>query len=117
VAERFVAGRARGRAWGPARLKAELERRGATRELAAAAVRSSEVDVGATLATALDRLERRAPAGWWRLPARRARMVSSLAGRGFAVPDAIRAVAERAAERENDSDASDDEPRDPIELP
>jgi regulatory protein len=117
TAERFVASRVRSRGWGPARVRAELERRGASREVAAAAVADLERDPGEGLRRALERLERRAEAGWWRLSARRARMVSSLVGRGFDAGNAWAAVAARAAEKEREGDACDDEPRDPIGLP
>jgi regulatory protein len=116
VAARFAEARARTRAWGPARVRAELERRGATREEAAAAARAASPDGDDTLRAALARLERRAPPGWWRLPARRARMVSSLVGRGFAAGDAVRVVGERAAQREEEDDACDDQPGDPVDL-
>lgn len=117
TAERFVASRVRSRGWGPARLRAELERRGASREVAAAAVTDLERDPEAALRRALERLERRAEEGWWRLPARRARMVSSLIGRGFDAGHARAAVTARAAERGIELDACDDQPRDPIGVP
>lgn len=117
TAERFVASRVRSRGWGPARLRAELERRGASREVAAAAVADLERDPEPALQRALERLERRAEEGWWRLPARRARMVSSLIGRGFDAGHAREAVTARAAEKEREPDACDDQPRNPISLP
>lgn len=110
TAERFVESRVRSRAWGPARLRAEMERRGASREIAAAAVVELEREPETALRRALERLERRAGDGWWRLPARRARMVSSLIGRGFDASHAWAAVTARAAERGSEPDACDDEP-------
>lgn len=117
AAERLVESRVRSRGWGPARLRAELERRGASREVAVAAVAALEREPGVALRRALERLERRAGDGWWRLSARRARMVSSLIGRGFDAEHARGAVAARAAERESELDACDDQPRDPVGLP
>jgi regulatory protein len=110
TAMRFVQSRVRSRGWGPARLRAEMERRGASREVAVAAVRELEREPEEALRRALERLERRAGDGWWRLPARRARMVNSLIGRGFDAGHARAAVTARAAERGIDLDASDDEP-------
>lgn len=116
LARHFAARRAEDRGWGPRRIAAELERRGVDRGVASRAARSAAVDPSAALATALRRAESRAPAGWWRLPARRARMVSSLLARGFEAADAIRAVEELAAARENHDHARDDQPGDPVQL-
>jgi len=113
LARRFAARR---RGWGPRRIVAELERRGVERSLAEAAVRAA-AEPDRALVAALRRAEVRAPAGWWRLPARRARMVSSLLARGFEASDAIRAVGELARARENEHDVWDDEPRDPNDVP
>jgi hypothetical protein len=44
-------------------------------------------------------------------------MVSSLLARGFAADDAIAAVNQLAASRENDDDALDDQPGDPFGVP
>ncbi len=115
LARRFAARRAEDRGWGPRRIVFELERRGVDRRLAESAVRVA-VEPDRALTVALRRAEVRAPAGWWRLPARRARMVSSLLARGFDASDAIRAVGELARARENEHDGWDDEPGDPIDL-
>ncbi len=115
LARRFAARRAEDRGWGPRRIVFELERRGVDRSLAESAV-GAAVETERALSTALRRAEVRAPAGWWRLPARRARMVSSLLARGFDASDAIRAVGELARARENEHDGWDDEPGDPVDL-
>ncbi len=117
VASRFVELRATARGWGPRRLEMELLRRGAPRDVAArAALVGREVEEGA-LEVALERAERRMRAGWWRLPARRARMVSSLLNRGFEA-EAVRAAVDRLAViRENEHDAADDIAGDPPGLP
>ncbi len=122
LAARFVELRRSDRGWGPHRLAAELRRRGLDPDLAAAAVRVADDDGGAALAAALDRLELRRSPGWWRLPAARARMLSSLVNRGFDVDDAVRAVADRAARRRADDDdhlefaEDDDQPGDPVDF-
>ncbi len=117
LAARFVETRAAERGWGPRRLAFELARRGLERERAEAHARLDEVELKQALETALERLERRARSGWWRLPEVRGRMVSSLLGRGFDVDDARRAVDSRAALRERQHHARDDEPGDPPDLP
>jgi regulatory protein len=109
LAARFAEVRAVQRGWGPHRLEAELKRRGVDAELAETAARLDPKQLRAALAQALRRAEVRAPAGWWRLPARRGRMVSSLLARGFETADAIRAVDELAASRESEHDALDDQ--------
>ena len=115
LARRFAARRAEDRGWGPRRIVFELERRGVERGLAESAVDAAVV-TGRALSAALRRAEARAPAGWWRLPARRARMVSSLLARGFEASDAISAVGELARARENENHGWDDEPGDPVDL-
>ncbi len=117
LAGRFVEIRASERGWGPRRLELELVQRGLEPGRAAAHARLGGDDLARALETALGRAERRAPAGWWNLPAARARMVSSLLGRGFDVDDARRAVDGRAALRERQNHARDDEPGDPPDLP
>jgi regulatory protein len=109
TAARFVELRALPKGWGPRRLEVELRRRGATEELAAEVSRLGEADTTQALKTALRRAEVQAPAGWWRVSERRARMVSSLLARGFEASDAIRAVDQLAAIRETEHDAPDDE--------
>ena len=59
--------------------------------------------------TAMRKLEVRAPERWWQDGQRRARMISSLIARGFAADEAISAVTELAAFRENITDALDDQ--------
>jgi regulatory protein len=108
LASRFAEVRATENGWGPRRIEAELRRRGVDR---ATAGEASQLD------RALRRAELRAPAGWWRLSERRARMVSSLLARGFAADDAIAAVSELAASRENDDHALDDQSGDPFGVP
>ena len=115
LAHRFAARRAEDRGWGPRRIVFELERRGVDRRLAESAVRVA-VETDRALTVALRRAEVRAPAEWWRLPARRARMVSSLLARGFEASDAIRVVGELARVRENENHGCDEEPGDPVDL-
>lgn len=117
LANRFAEVRGTESGWGPRRIEAELRRRGVDRAAAEEASRLDQVRLRAALATALRRAELRAPAGWWRLPERRARMVSSLLARGFEADDAIAAVRELAASRENDDHALDDESGDPFGIP
>ncbi len=113
LARRFVEVQAGRKGWGPRRIEAELARRGVPREVAAAAVREAERHAARALAVALERAERRAPGGWWRLPAARARMVTSLLRRGFDPEEARRAVEELAARRERGADAQHDQLGDP----
>ena len=116
AAGRFVEVWAARKGWGPRRIRAELERRGVAGEIAAGAAALEADDLAAALASALRRAETRVRTGWWRLPAGRARMVSSLVNRGFDAEDARRAVDRLAAERESQDHAPDDEPRDPPEF-
>ncbi len=109
LAARFVELRAGTRGWGPRRLEAELRRRGVGRGLAERVSRLEGERASEAIATALRRSEVRAPDGWWRIPERRARMVSSLLARGFEASDAIAAVEELAAARESQHHAFDDE--------
>ena len=109
LAARFVELRAADRGWGPHRLAAELRRRGLAAAAAERAAAASPELADAALATALRRLERRAPAGWWRDGRRRARMLSSLVTRGFDAEAAIAAVDELAASRESTHHELDDE--------
>jgi regulatory protein len=109
LARRFAEVRSRSNGWGPRRIEAELRRRGVDRGTAETAARLSDDELRSALTTALRRAQIRAPDGWWRLPERRARMVSSLIARGFEADDAIRAVDRLAANRENDHHGIDDE--------
>jgi regulatory protein len=109
LAYRFVELRAATRGWGPRRLEAELRHRGVGEELASAASRIDPETLAEALQTALRRAEIRAPEGWWRLPERRARMISSLIARGFEATDAISAVDKLTAVREKTDHALDDQ--------
>jgi regulatory protein len=109
VAERFVEVRAATRGWGPRRLSAELAARGLSREDAERMTELPSELAHQSLATALRKVEARAPEGWWRDGQRRARMVSSLITRGFEAEVAIAAVNELAASRENHNHALDDQ--------
>jgi regulatory protein len=115
TAQRFVEVRAASRGWGPRRLEAELLERGVARDVAEKVTKLPPDLADEALRTALRRLLSRAPAGWWRDGQRRARMVSSLIGRGFAADDAYAAISELAAEREDDH-APDDQPPDSIGI-
>jgi regulatory protein len=108
-ARRFAELRSGANGWGPRRIEAELRRRGVSRETAERSSRLTREQVDAALSTALRRTEVRAPQGWWRLPERRARMVSSLIARGFEADHAIAAVKRRAESREKNDHAFDDE--------
>jgi regulatory protein len=112
VARRFVERRAVSKGWGPRRLRLELEKRGASSEVAAAASDLGEAQEERVLAVALAKAELRARAGWWRLHEARGRMISSLVNRGFATDVAVQAVERLAAERERTGDASDVQLRD-----
>lgn len=116
VAERFVEVRAATRGWGPRRLAAELRQRGVTADDAERLARLSPELAAEAMRTALRRIELRAPDGWWLDGTRKARMVSSLIGRGFAADDAMTAVAGLAVERENQDHAPVDQSRNPIDL-
>jgi regulatory protein len=109
LAARYVELRVADRGWGPRRLAAELRRRGVPAADAERAAAASTELAAEALATALRRLEARAPAGWWRDGRRRARMLSSLVTRGFDAEAAIAAVDELAASRESTLHELDDE--------
>jgi regulatory protein len=116
LAGRFAELRAVDSGWGPRRLAAELRRRGVDRHLADRASRLSDELVDRALETGVRRVAARARDGWWRLPAGRARLVSSLIGRGFAADQAFEAIARLAAERESSDDEVHDQPGDPGRL-
>ncbi len=109
LARRFAEVRSENNGWGPRRISAELRRRGVDRTTSEEAARLDDRQLRMALATAVRRTEIRAPDGWWRLPDRRARMVSSLIARGFEADDAIAAVSQLAASREKNDHATDDE--------
>ena len=115
TAKRFVEVRAASRGWGPRRLEAELLGRGVARDLAENVAKLPPEVAAEAMQMALRRLLTRAPEGWWRDGKRRARMVSSLIGRGFAADDAYAAISELAAEREDDH-APDEQPPNPIGI-
>ena len=113
LAGRFVEFRSVDRGWGPRRLVLELRRRGVDGDLAErASVLGAELHDRA-LQTAVRRVEVRAKPGWWRLPERRARLVSSLIARGFTTDVAYGAVARLATERESSDHDFDDQLGDP----
>ena len=113
LAGRFAQIRSEANGWGPRRIEAELRRRGVARGIAEEAARLDPDRLRSALATALRRAQIRAPDGWWRVSARRARMVSSLIARGFAADDAIGAVDSLAESREKSDHAFDDESGNP----
>jgi regulatory protein len=109
VGTRFVEVRAVDRGWGPRRLAAELRHRGVGAIDAEVLSVLPEDVVARSLATALRKVEVRAPEKWWRDSQRRARMVSSLITRGFETDDAMAAVSGLAASREIQDHAPDDQ--------
>jgi len=117
LAERFAVLRATTRGWGPRRLEAELRRRGVEAATAKWAARLTPEVHQQALGLALRRAEARARPGWWRLPARRARMLSSLLNRGFDADEARSAVRDLATRRESQQHANDDEQGDPQRVP
>jgi regulatory protein len=110
---RFARVRAADRGWGPRRIAHELRRRGVHSDLADQASALDPELYGQALELAVSRAEVRARRWWWRLPAGRARMVSSLVNRGFEADDAVRAVDELARCREIQHDANHDLTGDP----
>jgi len=117
LAERFAVLRATTSGWGPHRVEAELRRRGVDSAIAQRAARLEPEVHEQALRLALRRAEGRARPEWWRLPARRARMLSSLVNRGFDADDARSAVRDLATERESQQHANDDEQGDPQHFP
>jgi len=109
VAKRFVEVRASNRGWGPHRLAAELKHRGVASADAEEISRLPPDVAEEAMATAIRKLQIRAPDEWWRDGQRRARMVSSLITRGFEADTAIAAVEKLAASRENHSHGLDDQ--------
>jgi len=108
VAVRFVEQYGLQRGWSPRRLVAEMHRRGVDEALAERAVAARPELAHQALAQSLARLARREADDWWTLPARKARMVSSLVNRGFEAEEATSAVLELAAARERQHHATDD---------
>ena len=109
VAERFVEVRASNRGWGPHRLAAELKQRGVDSADAEEISRLPPDVAEDAMATAIRKLQIRAPDAWWRDGQRRARMVRSLITRGFESDIAIAAVEKLAASREKHSHGHDDQ--------
>ncbi len=116
LAGRFVEFRAVDRGWGERRLANELRKRGVDGDLAERVSRLGDELHDHALKTALRRVEVRAKPGWWRLPERRARLVSSLIARGFSTDVAYGAVARLATERESSEYEVHDQPGDPGRL-
>jgi regulatory protein len=116
LARRFVEFRSVDRGWGPARLSVELRRRGVDRDLAERVARLDDATHDRALETAVRRVVVRAKSGWWRLPDRRARLISSLIGRGFDPDVASSAIHRLAAERETTEHETPDQPGDPGRL-
>ncbi|MCP4897139.1 MAG: regulatory protein RecX [bacterium] len=112
LAERFAQLRSADRGWGPHRILAELRKRGVEPSVAGSAARLSSEAMAIALNRALVKVERRAKDKWWSLPEARARMISSLIGRGFDTSEARDAVFDLAALREKTNDAIDDQPGD-----
>jgi len=111
LALRFAADRASRRGWSPARIQMELRKRGAGEEIVRNAVSSDRDLEGVALARALEKIQARAPIGWWRTGAGRARLLSSLLRRGFEPGEARRALDAVAAERCRDEE--DEQPGNP----
>lgn len=109
LALRFAELRSADRGWGPRRLMAELQKRGVDSETARDAARLEDDAHETALRRALEKVERRAKPAWWRLPEGRARMISSLIGRGFETSEARNAVFGLAAQREKTDNAIDDQ--------
>ena len=116
LAGRFVEFRSVDRGWGERRLVNELRKRGVDGHLAERVSRLDGELHDRALETALRRVEVRAKPGWWRLPERRARLVSSLIARGFTTDVAYGAIARLATERESSDHEIHDQPGDPGRL-
>ena len=116
LAKRFVEFRSVDSGWGPRRLTNELRRRGVDSHLAERASQLDDESHDRALKTAVRRVEVRAKRGWWRLPERRARLVSSLIARGFTTEVALSAITRLATERESSDDEIHDQPGDPGRL-
>ena len=116
LAQRFVEYRSVDRGWGPRRLTNELRRRGVDSHLAERVSSLDDELHRRALETAVRKVEVRAKQGWWRLPERRARLVSSLIGRGFSTDVAYGAIARLASERESSDHEIHDQPGDPGRL-
>ena len=113
LAERFFEFRSVDRGWGSRRLTMELRRRGVDGHLAERVSRLDDDLHDRALETAVRRVEVHAKHGWWRLPERRARLISSLIARGFAADVAHGAISRLANERESSDDEIHDQSGDP----
>ena len=116
LAQRFVEFRSVDSGWGPHRLANELRRRGVDGHLAERVSQLDDESHDRALKTAVRRVEVRAKQGWWRLPAGRARLVSSLIARGFTTEAAYSTITRLATERESSDDEKHDQPGDPGRL-
>ena len=113
LATRFAELRAPSRGWGPARIRAELGKRGVEEAIAINASELSEVIFEQALTTALRRAEVRARDDWWKTREGRSRMISSLLRRGFEPEDAHKSVGRLCKIREAADHAINDQPGDP----
>ncbi len=113
LADRFAELRAPLRGWGPARIRAELGKRGVNEAIALRASNLPEAILDQAMATALRRAEVRARDGWWRTGEGRSLMINSLLRRGFEPEEAHRAVGRQCAIREAADYAINDQPGDP----
>ncbi len=116
LAVRFVEFRSVDRGWGSRRLTMELRRRGVDSHLAQRVSRLDDELHDRALKTAVRRVVVHAKHGWWRLPERRARLVSSLIARGFNSDVAHGAISRLASERESSDDEIHDQSGDPDRL-
>jgi len=113
LALRFAELRAPSRGWGPARMRAELGKRGVEEAIAARASDLPPEIFNKAMETALRRAEVRARDGWWRTGEGRSRMVSSLIRRGFEPEEARSSVGRMCRLREAADHAINDQPGDP----
>ncbi len=113
LAERFAELRAPTRGWGPARIRAELVKRGVDEAVSLRASNLPETILDQAMATALRRAEVRARDGWWRTGEGRSLMISSLLRRGFEPEEAHRVVGRQCEIREAADHAINDQPGDP----
>lgn len=116
LATRFAESRAVNRGWSSLKIHAELRRRGVQESLARFASTLSEELRALALEKALSRAESRAPDHWWRGRDGRRPLLSSLLRRGFDLDESLRAIEQRAAEREGLHDEKTVEPGDPEEF-
>ncbi len=113
LATRFAELRAPSRGWGPARIRAELGKRGVEEAIAINASELPEAVLEQAMTTALRRAEVRARDDWWKTREGRSRMISSLLRRGFEPEDARKSVGRLCRIREAADHAINDQPGDP----